>query len=85
MLNRVFDFISETARATAHGHADLRPTRHPRELPDDAGIWLNDEELARLANLGNNGPRDVGGGVMTHCVPKGQAAVADQPDLVVSD
>jgi catalase len=30
---------------------------------------LNEEELARLANLGNNGPRDVTGLVMTHCVP----------------
>ncbi|MFP7760331.1 catalase [Marisediminicola sp. LYQ85] len=30
---------------------------------------LDDDELARLANLGANGPRDVSGLVMTHCVP----------------
>ena len=26
------------ARVDAHGHARLRPARHPRELPDDAGL-----------------------------------------------
>jgi len=30
---------------------------------------LNDEEQQRLANLGNNGSRDVSGLTMTHCVP----------------
>ncbi|MEY9210620.1 catalase [Thermobifida halotolerans] len=30
---------------------------------------LTDEDRARLANLGNNGPRDVSGLTMTHCVP----------------
>jgi len=38
---------------------------------------LNDEERARLANLGNNGPRDVSEVEMTHCVPNEHAAVAD--------
>jgi catalase len=38
---------------------------------------LNDEELARMANLGANGPRDVEGHVMTHCVPNERAAVAE--------
>ncbi len=38
---------------------------------------LDDEELARLANLGANGPRDVEGHVMTHCVPNERAAVAE--------
>ncbi|MCW2951887.1 MAG: hypothetical protein JWQ48_1057, partial [Conexibacter sp.] len=27
-------------------------------------------------NLGNNGPRDVAGKVMTHCVPNERVAVA---------
>ena len=40
---------------------------------------LNDEEKQRLANLGNNGPRDVSGVEMTHCVPNEHVAVADQP------
>ena len=40
---------------------------------------LNEEELARAANLGNNGPRDVSGVEMTHCVPNEHVAVADQP------
>jgi catalase len=40
---------------------------------------LNEEEMERLRNLGNNGPRDVAGLVMTHCVPNEHAAVAEQP------
>jgi catalase len=40
---------------------------------------LNDEERERLANLGNNGPRDVSGLTMTHCVPNEHVAVADEP------
>jgi catalase len=38
---------------------------------------LNEEEERRRANLGNNGPRDVAGKVMTHCVPNERAAVAE--------
>jgi catalase len=30
---------------------------------------LSEKDQQRLANLGNNGPRDVTGKVMTHCVP----------------
>src|SRR4028118_300035 len=30
---------------------------------------LSEEELQRAANLGKNGPRDVTGLTMTHCVP----------------
>jgi catalase len=30
---------------------------------------LSDEELGRLKNLGKNGPRDISGLQMTHCVP----------------
>jgi catalase len=45
---------------------------------------LNDEELQRLANLGNNGTRQVTDKVMTHCVPNERVAVADEPDLIAS-
>jgi hypothetical protein len=37
---------------------------------------LTEEELARAANLGNNGPRDVTGLVMTHCVPNEHETIA---------
>jgi catalase len=40
---------------------------------------LTEEELERAANLGNNGPRDVNGLVMTHCVPNEHVAIADVP------
>jgi catalase len=33
---------------------------------------LTEEELQRAANLGKNGPRDVRGLTMTHCVPNGR-------------
>ncbi|WBQ05032.1 catalase [Kribbella sp. CA-293567] len=36
---------------------------------------LTDEELDRLANLGKNGPRDVSGLTMTHCVPNKRVTV----------
>ena len=39
---------------------------------------LNEEEQERLRNLGSNGPRDVNGLVMTHCVPNGHEAHADE-------
>ncbi len=42
---------------------------------------LTDEEQERLRNLGSNGPRDVSGHVMTHCVPNERVAVAGEPDL----
>lgn len=44
---------------------------------------LTDEEEQRRANLGNNGPRDVSGHVMTHCVPNERVAVAGEPGLAV--
>ncbi|EYR64056.1 catalase [Actinotalea ferrariae CF5-4] len=47
-----------------------------RHLPPLAGQTLSDDELARLANLGKNGPRDVTGLEMTHCVPNERVAVA---------
>ena len=48
-----------------------------RSLPPLATQTLNDEERRRLANLGDNGPRDVAGKVMTHCVPNERVAVAE--------
>jgi catalase len=53
-----------------------------RGLPPLATQTLTDAELARAANLGNNGPRDVAGKVMTHCVPNERVALADQPEAV---
>jgi len=38
---------------------------------------LTAEEEQRRANLGDNGPRDVAGRVMTHCVPNERVARAD--------
>jgi len=40
--------------------------RHLEPLPTQT---LNEEEQRRLAHLGKNGPRDVEGHTMTHCVP----------------
>ena len=54
-----------------------RPTTS-RGLEPLATQTLNEEELARAANLGNNGTRDVNGLEMTHCVPNEHVAVADE-------
>ena len=45
-------------------------------LPPLATQTLTEDELARAANLGQNGPRDVTGVVMTHCVPNERVAPA---------
>jgi catalase len=45
---------------------------------------LSDEELGRLRTLGANGPRDVTGLVMTHCVPNEHASISGA-DLVGAD
>lgn len=45
------------------------------ELAPLAKQNLSEEETRRLANLGSNGPRDVSGLVMTHCVPNEQAII----------
>ena len=37
---------------------------------------LTGAELHRAANLGKNGPRDVSGVVMTHCVPNEREVLA---------
>ncbi|MEA2294692.1 MAG: catalase [Solirubrobacteraceae bacterium] len=42
---------------------------------------LTEAELERARNLGNNGPRNVEGRVMTHCVPNEHVALADEPEL----
>jgi len=52
-----------------------------KDLPPLPTQSLTDEEEQRRQNLGNNGPRDVSGHVMTHCVPNERVAVADEPDL----
>jgi catalase len=55
-----------------------------KHLPPLATQTLNDEELERLRNLGSNGPRDVTGHVMTHCVPNERVAVAEGEALAAS-
>jgi catalase len=47
-----------------------------RGLPPLQSQTLDDQEKQRAANLGKNGPRDVTGLVMTHCVPNEHVAVA---------
>jgi catalase len=45
-------------------------------LPPLATQTLTAAELDRVANLGRNGPRDVSGLVMTHCVPNERVPLA---------
>ncbi|MGY1750811.1 catalase [Modestobacter sp. SYSU DS0511] len=47
-----------------------------RGLPPLQTQTLNEEELARAANLGKNGPRDVTGLKMTHTVPNERVVLA---------
>ena len=47
-----------------------------RHLEPLASQTLSEDELARASNLGKNGPRDVEGLVMTHCVPNERVVVA---------
>ena len=49
--------------------------RHLKPLPTQG--W-GELEQQRLDNLGNNGPRDVEGHVMTHCVPNEHVAIAEE-------
>jgi catalase len=53
-----------------------------RQLEPLTTQTLNDEELERARNLGDNGPRDVAGLEMTHCVPNERVAVASGEELV---
>jgi catalase len=46
-----------------------------RHLEPLARQQLNEEEQNRMANLGKNGPRDVEGLTMTHCVPNERVKV----------
>jgi catalase len=46
-----------------------------RGLPPLQSQTLTEEEQQRAANLGKNGPRDVAGKVMTHCVPNAHEVV----------
>ena len=50
-----------------------------RGLEPLATQTLTEAELARAANLGDNGPRDVEGKVMTHCVPNERVQLAEDP------
>ncbi|CAA9477292.1 MAG: Catalase KatE [uncultured Solirubrobacteraceae bacterium] len=50
-----------------------------RSLKPLASQTLSEEDEQRLANLGNNGPRDVSGLTMTHCVPNEHVVVAQEP------
>jgi catalase len=52
------------------------PVDDVRDLEPLPSQTLNEEERERLANLGKNGPRDVEGHQMTHCVPDEHRAVA---------
>ncbi len=47
-----------------------------RHLEPLATQTLTDEEKERASNLGKNGPRDVEGLTMTHCVPNERVVVA---------
>jgi catalase len=53
-----------------------------RGLPPLATQTLTEAELARAANLGNNGPRNVEGLVMTHCVPNEHVVLAEDEEVV---
>jgi catalase len=46
-----------------------------RHLEPLATQTLDEDELGRIANLGKNGPRDVTGLTMTHCVPNEHVTV----------
>jgi catalase len=53
-----------------------------RGLPPLATQTLTESELARAANLGHNGSRDVAGKLMTHCVPNERVALVEDPQAV---
>ena len=53
-----------------------------RGLAPLATQTLTEAELARAANLGSNGPRDVAGLEMTHCVPNERVALAEDEQVV---
>jgi catalase len=49
-----------------------------RHLSPLATQTLSDVELDRIANLGKNGPRDIAGLTMTHCVPNEHVVLAHE-------
>ncbi len=51
-----------------------------RSLEPLASQTLSEAELQRAANLGHNGPRDVSGLVMTHCVANEHEVQAGEPE-----
>jgi catalase len=55
-----------------------------RHLEPVANQGWGEAEQRRLDNLGNNGPRDVEGLVMTHCVPNEHVVIAEQPEGVTA-
>jgi catalase len=55
-----------------------------RHLKPLASQGWGEEEQRRLDNLGNNGPRDVEGHVMTHCVPNERDARAGELEDVTA-
>ena len=56
-----------------------------RDLPPLQSQTLSEEDVERLRNLGGNGPRDVTGLEMTHCVPNEHVAITDQPALATAE
>ena len=50
-----------------------------KHLPPLQSQTLSEAELERLKNLGNNGPRNVEGLVMTHAVPNERDVLAEEP------
>src|SRR3954470_20820392 len=77
MLWHFFLVEDELGQRVAEGlDMSVDDVRHLQPL---ATQTLNEEEQQRLANLGANGPRDVSGLTMTHCVPNERVA---QTELV---
>ena len=75
MLWHLFMCEDELGHRVAEGLGmSVDDVRHLQPLPEQT---LNEEELERLRNLGDNGPRDVEGRIMTHCVPNERVAVAE--------
>src|SRR5919204_597364 len=75
MLWHLFMCEDELGHRVAEGLGmSVDDVRQLQPLPEQT---LNEEELERLRNLGDNGPRDVEGRIMTHCVPNERVAVAE--------
>jgi catalase len=55
--------------------------RHLQPLQSQG--W-GEEEQRRLGNLGSNGPRDVSGVEMTHCVPNEHVVLAEDAEAVTA-